>query len=280
MEQIVFLNGTLLPRSRARISPFDHGFLYGYALFETMRAYSGHLFLLQKHLNRLTNSSRSIGLPPCGYDLEKACYDVLRVNNLENARIRLTVSMGEGEGSPDPPPHPEPTVLIAAMSYTAPSEDIYLDGFKAVVSSVRRSSHSPLSGIKSANYLENLLARKEADRGFVCEGSTSNVFIVKNNSLVTPDEQSGCLPGITREVVMETASAMGIAVEQREVQLKELVAADEAFLTNSLLGLMPLRKIDGKALAGGIRQPAESEITYGLTEAYRELICRETGGVP
>ena len=118
------------------------------------------------------------------------------------------------------------------------------------------------------------------DRGFVCEGSTSNVFIVKNNSLVTPDEQSGCLPGITREVVMETASAMGMVVEQREVQLKELVAADEAFLTNSLLGLMPLREIDAKALAGGIRHPAESEITYGLTEAYRELICRETGGGP
>ena len=288
-EQVVYLNGALLPRSQAKISPFDHGFLYGYALFETMRSYSGHIFRLPQHLERLARSADPLGLPLGTLDLEKACYDTLRANSLDDARIRLTVSIGEGESAPDPPPHPDPTVLVVATNYTTLPSEIYRNGFKAVVSSVRQNSQSPLSSIKSANYLNNLLARKEAkaagadealllnERGFLCEGSTSNVFLVSGGNLITPNEESGCLSGITRQTVIELASELGISVIQQEIKLEELRQADEAFLTNSILELMPLRTVDGKPIGGGIEKERSGKVTESLMKAYRELVAREPG---
>lgn len=292
MEQLVYLNGTLLPRGQAVISPFDHGFLYGYSLFETMRAYSGHIFRLQQHLDRLTHSANFLSLPLDIFDLEKACYDTLTANNLEDARIRLTVSIGEGESAPDPPPHPRPTVLISASDYTPPSPETYRSGFKTIVSSIRQNSQSPLSRLKSANYLNNLLARKEAkaagadealllnERGSLCEGSTSNVFLVKGHTLITPNEECGCLPGVTRQAVIEIATEIGIPVAQREVQLEELLQADEAFITNSLLELMPLREVDGKHIGGQSEKGETGEVTERLMIAYRELVAGETGRLP
>ncbi|MEE8471400.1 MAG: aminotransferase class IV [Dehalococcoidia bacterium] len=288
MDQIVYLNGALLPRDQARISPFDHGFLYGYGLFETMRAYSGHVFRLRKHLDRLARSAQLLDLATGTFDLEKACYDTLRANNLDEARIRLTVSIGEGESPPDPQPHPGPTVLIVATRYTPLSDETYRSGFKAVVSSIRLNSQSPLSHMKSANYLNNLLARKEAratgadealllnERGLLCEGSTSNIFLVSKGNLVTPNEESGLLPGITREAVLELASHLGISVTQREVQPQELLQAQEAFLTNSLLGLMPLGDVDGKPLGEETGKEKMGKVTERLMTAYAELVARET----
>ncbi|TET75751.1 MAG: aminotransferase class IV [Dehalococcoidia bacterium] len=292
MEQIVYLNGALLPRGRAKISPFDHGFLYGYALFETMRAYSGCIFRFQKHLDRLTCSAELIGLPLGTFDLEKACYDTLRANSLGDARIRLTVSIGEGGNAPDPPPRPRPTVFIVATSYTPPSAEKYRNGFKAVVSSIRQNSQSPLSRLKSANYLSSVLARKEAkaagadealllnERGFLCEGSTSNVFLVTANGLITPDEESGCLPGVTRQAVIELASELGISVAQREVQIEELLQADEAFVTNSLLELMPLGEVDGKPIGGEREKGERDKVTERLMIGYEELVARGTKSLP
>ena len=292
MDQIVYLNGTLLPRGQAKISPFDHGFLYGYALFETMRAYSGYIFRFQKHLDRLTRSAELIGLPLGTFDLEKACYDTLRANNLGDARIRLTVSIGEGENAPDPPPHPRPTVLIVATSYTPPSAEKYRNGFKAVVSSMQQNSQSPLSRLKSANYLNNVLARKEAkaagadealllnERGFLCEGSTSNVFLVTGDGLITPDEESGCLPGVTRQAVIELASELGMDVAQREVQIEELLQANEAFVTNSLLELMPLGEVDGKPIGGESEKEKGSKVTERLMIGYGAVVARETKPLP
>ena len=292
MEQIVFLNGTLLPRGQAKISPFDHGFLYGYTLFETMRSYSGYIFRLQKHLDRLTGSAELIGLPLGTFDLETACYDTLRANNLGDARIRLTVSIGEGGNAPDPPPRPRPTVFIVATSYIPPSAEKYRNGFKAVVSSIRQNSQSPLCHLKSANYLNNVLARREAkvagadealllnERGSLCEGSTSNVFLVTGNGLITPDEESGCLPGITRQAVIELASELGISVARREVQVEELLQADEAFITNSLLELMPLAEVDGKPIGGESEKGKRHEVTERLITGYGAVVARETKPLP
>jgi len=284
MEHIIYLNGYLLPRSRARISPFDHGFLYGYALFETMRARSGNIFRLERHLARLAGSAELINLPLEGLDLGQACYDTLRANGLDDARIRLTVSIGEGECIPEPPASPEPTVFIVATAYTPPPADTYRDGFTAVVSSIRQNSFTPLARLKSANYLNNVLARQEAkemgadealllnERDRLCEGSTSNIFLVSRGILVTPDEESGCLPGITRQAVIELAAEAGIGVEQREVLPEEVLQADQAFLTSSLLGLMPLREVDGSPI--GERE--ERAITTKLMAAYNDLVQRET----
>jgi len=281
MEQIVYLNGALLPRSQAKISPFDLGFLYGYSLFETMRAYSGRIFRLERHLERLSTSAKLLGLPLNAFVIEKACYDTLKANNLKEARIRLTVSIGEGEAVPDLPKHPKPTVLVIATSYIPPSAETYRNGYKALVSALRQNSQSPLSRLKSANYLNNVLARREAraagadeaillnEQGFLCEGSTSNIFLVSKGTLITPGEESGCLPGVTRQVVMELVQALGISLVEREVRLEELLRADEAFLTNSIMELMPLAEVNGQRIGRG-------KVTESLMQAYKEAVVKET----
>jgi branched-chain amino acid aminotransferase len=284
MEQIVYLNGSLVPRSQAKISPFDLGFLYGYALFETMRAYSGDIFRLGAHLERLTCSAAQLGIPLSASELKKACYDTLKANKLSDARIRLTVSIGEGEATPDPPKHPQPTVLIIATNYTPPSTETYRNGYKALVSPMRQNSQSSLSPLKTANYLNNILARKEArgkgadeaillnERNYLCEGSTSNIFLVARGNLITPNEESGCLPGITRQIVIELATELSIRVTEREIRLEELLNADEAFFTSSLIELMPLNEVDGKTIGGG----RKGRISDRLMRAYKELVVRET----
>ena len=284
MERIVYLNGALVPRSQARISPFDLGFLYGYGLFETMRAYSGHIFRLGIHMERLRRSAALIGLPLDVFDLGKACYDTLKANKLSNARIRLTVSIGEGEAVPDPPKHPKPTVLVIAASYTPPPTEVYRNGYKAVVSPTRQNSQSPLSHLKTVNYLNQLLARREAkekdadeaillnESGLLCEGSSNNIFLVSKGNLVTPDEESGCLPGITRQVVIELAKELGLKVAEREVRLEELFRADEAFLTSSLIELMPLTEVNSEPIGESKR----GKVTERLMSAYKEAVVKET----
>ena len=278
----VSLNGELVPADEARVSALDLGFLYGYGLFETMRARSGRIFRLEQHLQRLRDSAEAIRLPLGDRDLAAACYDTLRANNLLDARVRLAVSAGPGEGSPDVPTVPRPTVLATASPYTPPPDGVYLRGHRAICSSIRQNSGSPLSRLKSANYLNNLLARDEArragadealllnERGVVSEGSTTNVFLVMDGSLVTPDVASGCLPGITRQAVIELAQGLGVDVSYREFQREALLKADEAFLTNSILGVMPLTEVDGVPIEG------PGELTRRLMEAYVELVERET----
>jgi branched-chain amino acid aminotransferase group I len=281
MEQIVYLNGSLLPQSQAKISPFDLGFLYGYGLFETMRAYSGRIFRLEKHLERLSRSAKLLGLPLNAFDLKKACHDTLQANKLKDARIRLTVSMGEGEAIPALPKHPRPTVLVTAARYVPLADEAYRKGYRVVVSTIDRDSQSPLSRLKSANYLNNILARIEDkaagadeaillnERGFLCEGSASNIFMISKGNLITPGEESGCLPGITRQVVLELAQGLGIGTSEREVRLEELLHADEAFLTNSIMELMPLAEVNGQRIGRG-------KVTERLMLAYREAVVRET----
>ena len=280
MEQIVYLNGSLLPRSQAKISPFDLGFLYGYGLFETMRAYTGHIFRLERHLGRLSQSAKSLGLSVIASDLKKACHDTMKANKLKDARIRLNVSIGEGEATPDVPKHPKPTVLVTAARYVPLSDEIYRKGYRAVVSTIDRDSQSPLSHLKSANYLNSILARREAraagadeaillnERGFLCEGSTSNIFLVSSGKLITPDVESGCLPGITRQVVIELARGLGISISEREVKLEELLHADEAFLTNSIMELMPLAEVNNQRIGRG-------KLTKRLIKAYKEAVIKE-----
>jgi branched-chain amino acid aminotransferase len=292
MEQLVYLNGRLLPRGQAGISPFDHGFLYGFGLFETMRSYSGHIFRLGRHLDRLARSAELLGLPLTSLDFESACYDTLKANGLSNARIRLAVSMGEGEGTPEAPAEPKPTVFVAAAAYTPPSPGRYRDGFKALISSVRQNSQSPLSRLKSANYLTSLLARREAraagmdealllnERGFLCEASTGNLFLAKGDCLVTPGVDSGCLPGVTRQAVLELATAVGIRSEERGTAPEELQGADEAFFTNSLLEIMPLCEIDRSPIGGAGGVEPGRRMTRRLMSAYAELVATETKSRP
>ena len=292
MEEIVYLNGSLIPASQARVSVFDHGFLYGYGLFETMRAYHGKIFLLERHLKRLLSSAETIGLASglSGIDLAKACLDTLRANGLENARLRLTVSRGEVESFPGTSVSVTPTVLVTAKSYLPLPVEIYNRGFKAGVSSLRRCRQSLISRIKSANYLVSVLARIEAevsgldealllnDDGFIAEGGSSNAFFVKSSRLVTPSLGSGILAGITREVVIELADELGIGVTEGTVGLAIIRHCDEAFLTNSVMEIMPLvavRDEAGQNATIGSGKPGK--VTKQLMAAYRERVERETG---
>ncbi len=280
MSEIVYLNGSLMPRSQARISALDYGFLYGFGLFETMRAYGGQVFLLDRHLSRLARSAEILGLPIGVSDLEEAVMATIQANQLSEARIRISISIGEGGMAPDPSTCQKPTVLVLAGHYQPYPEQVYQKGFRAVVSSIRRNSQSPLSRLKSANYLESILARQEAraagvdealclnEKGLLAEASMSNVFLVTNGTLRTPGQESGILPGITREIVLELASQLGINTLEHDIRLDELFHAQEAFLTNSLIEVMPLAEIDGKPIGSSRPGP----LTKRLMVAYKKLV--------
>ena len=280
MSEIVYLNGSLIPRSQARISALDYGFLYGFGLFETMRAYGGQVFRLDSHLNRLARSAEILGLPIQALDLKGAVMDTIHANKLSDARVRITISIGEGGMVPDPSACTQPTVLILAGHYKPYPKQVYEKGFRAVVSSIRRNSQSPLSRLKSANYLENMLAKQEAraagvdeaiclnEKGLLAEASMSNIFLVNDGMLRTPGVESGILPGITREVVLELAPQLDIDTFEQDIRLDELFQTQEAFLTNSLMEIMPLTEIDGKPVGSG--EP--ESVTRRLMANYKKLV--------
>lgn len=285
MDELVYLNGLLVPRGEARISVLDYGFLYGYGLFETMRAYHGRVFGLKQHLERLACSAEILKIRVETPLLEQAVKDIIRANNLTEARVRLAVSLGEGAMVPDPKSCEKPTVLVMAGAYHSYGEEVYQKGFRAIISSIRRNSQSPIAKLKTANYLESLLARQEAkdagvdeaiclnDKGLVSEASMSNIFIVAGGVLKTPDPDSGILPGLTRNTVLELAASSGIKAKEQSFTANELLQADEAFVTNSLMEIMPLVQVDGKPVGSGKPGPA----TLRLMKAYRELVKRELG---
>ena len=283
MGEIVYLNGSLVPRNQARISALDYGFLYGFGLFETMRAYNGRVFRLGSHLRRLAGSAEILGLPIGALNLEAAVMDTIRANGLGDARIRIAVSIGEGAVAPDPGTCNEPTVLVVAEHYQPYPQQVYQKGFRAVVSSIIRNSRSPLTRLKSANYLESILARQEAraagadealclnEKGFLAEASMSNIFLVGNGALRTPGPESGILPGITRQIVLELARQLDISTLEQDTRQDELFRAEEAFLTNSLIEVMPLTEVDGRYIAAG----RPGSITRRLMAAYKELVLAE-----
>jgi len=287
VAEIIYLNGQLVPRFEAKLSPFDHGFLYGYGLFETMRAYNGRIFRLDSHVTRLRCSAESIGLTHSvlttdegKQSLKAACVATLEANKFKDARIRLTVSAGEGDMTPDPGTCPSPTILITAQNLIPLPPEKYETGFKAAISLLRRNSQSPLSRLKSTCYMENILARTAAravgcdesiflnEQGYLAEGSTTNVFLVSHGELITPCFESGVLPGITRDAVLEIARASHLKATERWVELNELVEAQEAFLTNSILELMPLVSVEGRTIGSG----KPGKLTGDLLFAYRKLV--------
>jgi len=286
MEEIIYLNGNLIPHPQAKLSPFDHGFLYGYGIFETMRSYDGNIFRLDRHLARLHHAAGTLGIAHklTTFDLERACHDVLNANKLADARLRLTVTAGEGDITPNPDTCSGITVFIVARKLVPQPPESYQQGYKAILSSYRRNSHSPLSRLKSTSYMENVLARQEArtagvdeavllnEKGFLAECSATNIFLISAQTMITPAVENGALPGITREAVLESAKSMGIMTIVKLVELGELLTAREAFLTNSILEIMPLTHLDDKPIGSGKPGP----ITQRLMSSYQEMVIKET----
>lgn len=285
MSAMVYLNGRLIPRDQASISALDYGYLYGFGLFETMRAYSGRVFLLDSHLRRLADSAEALGFSLAGLDLKGAVMDTLRANGLGDARVRITVSAGEGAMAPDPASCNQPTVLIQAEDYRPCAEKVYRKGFSVVTASFRRNSLSPLSRYKSTSYLDSILARQQAreagadealclnEKGLLAEASMSNIFLVTAGAVRTPGLECGILPGITRQAVLNLAQQMGINTLEQDIQPDELLDADEVFLTGSLVEVMPVTSIDGKLIASG----KPGRLTGRLMAAYKKLVISTTG---
>jgi branched-chain amino acid aminotransferase len=278
--ELVYLNGALLSVDEAKINPFDQGFLCGAGLFETMRVYSGCIFLLERHLKRLNSSACAIGLGRLDPDeLGEACRSVVAANRLDGALIRLTVSAGP-EASPST--SKRPTTLVRATPYTPPSPEKYHNGCKATVSFIRRFSQSILVRHKTTSRLDCVMARARANAmgydealflneiGNLTEGSVTNLFLVSADKVVvTPPLGDGLLPGITRQCVLELAVKSGLRFAEKSVSVKDLESADEAFITNSLMEIMPLASITNDDNKYEFRH---GTVTANLMEAYRETV--------
>jgi len=284
MEEIVYLNGKLVPRSQAKISALDYGFLFGYGLYETIRAYNGKPFRLDNHIARLRYSAEKLGILVKPGEIRQAVKDTVAANGFSDTRIRITMSIGEGTITPNLASCEEPTTAVLVTEYHPPAPEKYEHGFKVIVSSIRRNSRSPVTFMKSANTMEAMLARQEArakgadealflnEKGFLTEASGSNIFLVKNGILITPRFETGILPGVTRVVIFEIASKLGIKVKEKKVSLDELFDADEAFITNSLVEIVPVMMVDGKPIGKG----KVGNTTKRLLKSYRDLVAAET----
>lgn len=284
MDEMVCLNGAIVPRSHAMISVMDYGFLFGYGLFETMRSYDGKVFRLNRHFDRLQASASRLGISVNPPILERDVYLTMHANGLTSARVRLVVTIGEGSLTPDPRTCATPTTVIMAAPYHPFDPETYANGWSTIVSGIRRNSGSPLPGMKSSNFVESMLSKQEAraagvddalllnDRGLVAEASSSNVFILSHGLLKTPRLGEGLLPGITRESVLQIASTLGIAAAEADISLPELRQATEIFLTNSMIEIMPVVRVAGQQVGDG----SPGEVTLGLMQEYRHLVHTET----
>ncbi len=278
---LIYLNGKFVPEEQATVSVFDHGFLYGDGVFEGIRAYDGRVFRLEDHVKRLFDSAQAImlNIPLTEDEMCQAILETLRKNNLRDAYIRPIVSRGYGDLGLDPNKCPKPSVIIIAVEWGAMYGDLYEVGLTAVSVSVRRNSPDSLPpNIKSLNYLNNILAKIEANikggneaiildsRGLVSEGSGDNIFVIKDGQISTPHTINN-LKGITRAAVMDLAEIRGNPIQEKELGLFDLYTADEVFVTGTAAEVAPVTKVDGRVIGTGKPGP----ITKELMAAFKEL---------
>ena len=290
----VFCNDHVVKENEARISIFDHGFLYGDGVFETLRVYHGHIFLLDQHLARLYRSCELIhlSLPIPRERWSLILEDLLHRNNLTDGLIRITISRGEGSLGPDSSLCSKPTIVVFPRPTPAYPSDLWDAGVRLAQVSVRRTPASALpTEIKSLNFLNNILAKQEALQahafdgimlnhdGYLTECSASNIFFVQSGQLCTPSKASGILWGITREVVLKLAQELGIPREEGEYKTEVLRWAQECFLTNTGFEILPVREVDSY----GFRAPCPGPITNQLRLAFQEFrqgYCQKLEGGP
>lgn len=283
----IYLDGKFVDEKDARVSVYDHGFLYGDGVFEGMRAYKGRVFRLREHLQRLYSSAKStrLEIPVSMDEFAEVVGQSLKVNSLRDAYIRAVVSRGVGDLGLDPRKCPRPTIVVIAASIVLYPEELYEDGLSIITGSTRRIPPDALNpNIKSCNYLNNILAKIEGIRagvmevlmlnhaGMVAECTGDNVFRVAGRAIETPPVSSGILPGITRAAVMELAAQAGYDVREREMTLYDLYAAEEVFLTGTAAEIIGVTEIDGRGIGTGRPGP----VTGRLRRRFRELV--ESGG--
>ncbi len=293
MERKVYVNGKLFPESEAKISVFDHGFLYGDGVFEGIRAYNGLIFRLTEHLNRLYESAHTILLkiPMTRKQLEQSIVKTLQANRQKDAYIRLVVSRGVGDLGLDPNKCKVATVVIITNSITLYPEKLYVDGLKIItVPTVRNIPEALNPQLKTLNYLNNILAKIEAKnsgfaealmlnhQGYVAECTGDNIFMVKKGTVITPPVYVGALPGITRGAIIdiiqepdlvETAS-LPKKFEERLLTRHDLYNAGEVFLTGTAAEVIPVVEIDGRTIGEGKPGPVTRQLIKGFHELTRK----------
>ncbi|WP_313640936.1 aminotransferase class IV [Paenibacillus sp.] len=287
MKYIGFNNGVIDAR-QAVVSALDHGFLYGIGLFETFRTYDGVPFLLERHLKRMAEGCRELGIPfeQEVEHLQDWIQRVMDKNELKEAYIRYTVTAGEDIlGLPAGDYH-EPNHLLYIKALPKVPDKLYSEGKELQLLSLRRNTPEGAVRFKSLHYMNNVLAKREL-RGYasaangaeglmltaqeiIAEGIVSNIFFIKNNILHTPDISTGILPGITREMVMELARSTGIRVEEGAYRWEQLKAADEVFLTNSVQEIVPVTTLLQNDKRFTISDDLCGRITSDLISSYRE----------
>jgi branched-chain amino acid aminotransferase len=285
---IIYIDGKYVAGDQARISVFDHGFLYGDGVFEGIRAYNGKIFRLKEHLDRLYDSAKTIDIAPplSKEEMTEVICEVLRRNKLDNAYIRPIISRGVGDLGLDPRKCPVPSVIVITTSWGAMYGDLYEKGLRAITVSVRRNPADALPpNVKSLNYLNNILAKIEANykggdeaiffdtNGYISEGSGDNLYIVKNGEILTPHTLNN-LRGVTRMVVLEIARSLGITVKEQNLGYFDLYSADEVICTGTAAEVAPITWIDGRTIGSGRPGP----VTRQLMAAFRTVT--ETEGHP
>ncbi len=284
-ELLVYHNGRFVPTSEAKTSIFDHGFLYGDGVFEGIRAYNGRVFRLKEHIDRMYDSAKAIALeiPMTKEEMMEAILETLRRNKLKDAYIRPIVSRGNGDLGLDPRKCAHPNVFIITQPWGAMYGDLYEKGLTAVTVGIRRNPPEALPpNIKSLNYLNNILAKIEANqkggdeaiildiRGNISEGSGDNIFIVKNGIIATPPTLNN-LKGITRSAAIELALEKGYKVKEMNISLFDIYTADEVFVTGTAAEIAPITMADGRTIGDGRPGP----VTRSLMAAFRELTEKE-----
>ena len=281
-EMKIFIDGRYYNERDAKISVFDHGLLYGDGIFEGIRAYHGRVFKLREHIDRLFYSAKAIllDIPMSPAQIMRAVLEACRKNKIRDGYIRLVVTRGVGTLGLNPKSCKRPSVIVIADKIQLYPPAVYQRGLNIITVPTTRNLHSALNpAIKSLNYLNNILAKIEANNGgceeavmlnaegFVAECTGDNIFIVKNGALFTPPLSAGALYGITRQTVMELAEEAGLKVSEPNLTRYDLFCADECFLTGTGAEIVPVVKIDGRVIGGGKPGP----VTRQLEDEYHAL---------
>ncbi len=278
----IYLDGQFYDKEHAKVSVFDHGLLYGDGVFEGIRFYHGRVFRLEDHIVRLYDSAKAICLtiPMSREEMTEAVLETIRQNELKDGYVRLVVTRGSGDLGLNPALCPRATVFIIASKITLYPEEMYRNGLAVVTCATRRIAHGALSPmVKSLNYLNNVLAKIEAqqagageglmlnEQGYVAECTGDNVFTVKNGAIFTPPISSGALAGITRQVVFEIAAELGLSISEPDMTRYDIYTSDECFLTGTAAEIIPAVRLDSRTLGDGKPGP----VTQRLIARFRQL---------
>jgi branched-chain amino acid aminotransferase len=291
MAATVNVNGRVFDQEHATISVFDHGFLYGEGVYETLRTYNGQPFMFERHMRRLRHSAEllALGVPLTNDQIDARFRETMTAASLPGeAYIRILVTRGVGELTYDPAACPNPSVVVIVKPHVNPAAEVFTRGVRVSLVPVMRNHPSSVSPtIKSNNLINNALAMQHAVRqgafegvmrnyrGELAELTQSNLFVVKDGAAMTPPVDAGLLPGITREFLFELGAEHGIPVQEAVLRDDDLVGADEAFLTSTTREVVPIVQVDDRKIGSG----APGRVTLALLQHFREAADRLTRAV-